>query len=110
MNLTAQVRQGGIPLRALPGGESDRALRAELRRYGGHLQATSGWLLSSVRPDGGSAGYFSPVSGWSRSYPETTGYIIPTLLRLASTFAEERYRTAAVQAGQWLLSIQQSNG
>jgi hypothetical protein len=31
--------------------------------------------------DGGVARHFCLLSGWGPSYPETTGYIIPTLIR-----------------------------
>src|SRR6187200_1373607 len=43
-----------------------------------------GWLARaqdcSASQDGGVARNYSLVSGWAPSYPETTGYIIPTLL------------------------------
>lgn len=52
------------------------------KRYKHHLSATMGWLERSLVKDrGGSAAYFIPGIGWSKAYPETTGYIIPTLLR-----------------------------
>src|SRR3990172_3334377 len=33
--------------------------------------------------DGGVARHFSLITGWGSSYPETTGYIVPTLLEVA---------------------------
>src|SRR5262245_6481333 len=45
------------------------------------------WLCraqdSSTSKDGGVARHFSLISGWGPSYPETTGYIAPTLLDCA---------------------------
>jgi hypothetical protein len=35
----------------------------------------------SASSDGGVARHYSLLDGWAPSYPETTGYIIPTLLR-----------------------------
>jgi len=44
------------------------------------------WLIHSITqgPDRGSGTYYHH-SGWTSSYPETTGYIIPSLLRYAQT-------------------------
>ena len=38
---------------------------------------------NSTTRDGGVARHYSLVSGWSASYPETTGYIVPTLIEQA---------------------------
>ena len=38
---------------------------------------------SSAKKDGGVASHYSLATGWSSSYPETTGYIIPTVLEYA---------------------------
>ena len=51
--------------------------------------------------------YFN--SGWTSDYPETTGYIIPSLLRYAAynkaQWSEEAVN-AALKAGEWLLTVQ----
>lgn len=79
--------------------------------YSEHLRATLDWLLRSIDAgDGGSCAHFSPLRGWSAPYPETTGYIIPTLLEAARTLNDQRYQEAAVRAGLWLLSLQRPNG
>ena len=44
------------------------------------------------------------------SYPETTGYIIPTFIRLSHYFKDESYMKRAVMMGDWLLGIQMGNG
>lgn len=83
---------------------SRRALYVEaLRRIGE-------WCLRSERPLGGSAAYQAPVLGWSKPYPETTGYLIPTLIRMAKRIGDARYREAAERHGSWLLSIQSREG
>jgi hypothetical protein len=81
-----------------------------LERYRVHLQATAEWLLRSIRKDGGSAAYLAPLLGWSRSYPETTGYLIPTLLRLHGQLGAADAEAAALRAGEWLLSLQAPEG
>ncbi len=44
------------------------------------------------------------------SYPETTGYIIPTFLTLAEITKEPEYARRAVAMGEWELSIQMECG
>ena len=59
---------------------------------------------------GGSCAHFSPLMGWSKPYPETTGYLIPTFIRVSKVFDDPKYSAAAVSIGQWLLDIQAHNG
>jgi uncharacterized protein YyaL (SSP411 family) len=63
-----------------------------------------------VRPDGGHAHSYALARGWERSYPETTGYLIPTLLRLGEAAADRRFTDSALRAGAWLLQIQRHDG
>ena len=82
-----------------------------LERYRRHLELTGGWCLRSAeKGKGGSCAHFSPVLGWSNPYPETTGYLIPTLIQLADTLGDERYRSCAIGLGEWLLAIQNDDG
>ena len=69
------------------------------------------WLLwaQESTPDDG-MGSFHLVNGWSSSYPETTGYIIPTLLQFASVRNDDNIRDAAIKAADWLISIQRPPG
>jgi hypothetical protein len=60
--------------------------------------------------DGGVARHFSLVSGWSASYPETTGYIIPTLLDYAVQKSDPAIRARARRMLDWLVAIQMSCG
>ena len=75
-----------------------------------HLQATARWLANSELSTGGSAAHYTPLIGWSRAYPETTGYTIPSLIKLAKVLGEPSHEACAVRFGAWLLSIQNSDG
>lgn len=74
------------------------------------ISAAFEWLLSAQREDGGMATWYWK-KGWTSSYPETTGYIIPVLLEAGKYLnrtneAEE----ASMKALDWLLQIQHENG
>lgn len=77
-----------------------------------HLQLAGRWLLYSqtINNDGGYAHSYSLYNGWEKSYPETTGYIIPTMLSLGKYLNDDRYTASALKAGKWLLEIQQPDG
>lgn len=49
-----------------------------------HLRAAADWLARAqdASDDGGITGRYLLRKGWTSSYPETTGYIVPTLLAL----------------------------
>lgn len=69
------------------------------------------WLLGAQKAmtDDG-IGSFHLVNGWSSSYPETTGYIIPTLLQYASEKNDTNIEEAAIKAADWLVEIQRPPG
>jgi hypothetical protein len=77
-----------------------------------HLRAALEWLLHShdVTGDGGFAAAYSFKDGWLPPYPETTGYIIPTLFDAHAVLADARLRAAAVQAAEWEAAIQLTSG
>ena len=68
----------------------------------------------SASDDGGAARHYSLKTGWGTSYPETTGYIVPTLLAYAAL------RTGGDEGGDaharaermldWLVAIQLPDG
>jgi hypothetical protein len=64
----------------------------------------------SASADGGVARHYSPVTGWSTSYPETTGYIIPTMLDYARLRSDEHARQRAKRMLDFLVSIQFPDG
>jgi hypothetical protein len=77
-----------------------------------HLRAVLEWLLRAQAQNGNggfSVGYAFATS-WYPDYPETTGYIIPTLWDAFHRFGDERYRAAAIRAADWEIEIQMPSG
>lgn len=70
------------------------------------------WLRRSFEATGyqGSAHSWHPLLGWGKAYPETTGYIIPTLLDYAVLHQDDSLRDLAFQAANWLKTIQLPSG
>ncbi|MFN8546815.1 MAG: hypothetical protein U0527_02290 [Candidatus Eisenbacteria bacterium] len=78
------------------------------------VEAGLRWLARaqdrSASADGGIARHWSIVSGWDTSYPETTGYIVPTLLACADRFERPGLADRARRALNWLVSLQYESG
>jgi hypothetical protein len=68
------------------------------------------WIFNAQRSDGGIPAYYSLLTGYSESYPEVTGYIIPTLYDLARATNDDRTVVTAERATQWVLSLRMSDG
>jgi len=82
-----------------------------MQRYEAHLRATIDWLLLSIEQGkGGSSAHYSPLRGWAAPYPETSGYIIPTLLEAAHHLHDPGLETHAEKLGEWLLALQHGDG
>jgi hypothetical protein len=64
----------------------------------------------SLTADGGVARHYGKRDGWAASYPETTGYIIPTFLEQAASRNDETLRRRAQRMLDWLVSIQLPSG
>lgn len=78
-----------------------------------HLREAADWLLraQSTSADRGVAHSYDVCSRhWSASYPETTGYIIPTLYDYAKYFNASKYREPAHQMALWEAEIQMEEG
>ena len=76
-----------------------------------NLRATYDWIERSRSPrTGGSRAYYAPLLGWSRTYPETTGYMIPTVLHTGRTLGDEHALERARSFGEFLVDIQQDAG
>jgi hypothetical protein len=84
-----------------------------------HLDHAIGWLVRAqdIGEDRGfSRGFgvaFSPYwgsAGWQPSYPETTGYIIPTLLEAGAHLGLPELRERAIAGAQWESEIQLESG
>lgn len=78
------------------------------------IDACLGWVARaqdhSQTADGGVARHFSLVTGWGPSYPETTGYIVPTLLREAAILDDPELFERARRMLDWLVDIQLPSG
>lgn len=78
------------------------------------IEAGCRWLAQaqdgSTTRDGGFARDFSLINGWASSYPETSGYIVPTLLHQAETLGNADLRERARRCLDWLVAIQFPEG
>ena len=76
-----------------------------------HLLAAEGWLCRAqdVSSDGGVSYGYALRGGWRPSYPETSGYIATTFLRLARN-RHPSYRPRALRILEWLQGIQNADG
>jgi hypothetical protein len=81
------------------------------KRCARHLRATYGWLVRSLeRGRGGSSALYAPIVGWWTPYPETTGYLIPTLIASGPRAGDANALERARALGTWLLGLQQPAG
>ena len=78
------------------------------------LTETAAWLCRAqdctTTGDGGVARHYSLLDGWGPSYPETTGYIIPSLIELGTDRQDAQLIGRARRMLDWLLSIQFAEG
>jgi hypothetical protein len=78
------------------------------------IAACLSWLAAaqdhSTTADGGAARHFSLKTGWSSSYPETTGYIASTLLDGRYDPAARESKARAIRMLDWFTRIQFSEG
>lgn len=77
-----------------------------------HLKAAAEWLARAqdATDDGGVSGRYFLATGWSASYPETTGYLVPTFIALAEELGDDRWRDRAERAIGFLLDLQLGDG
>jgi len=75
-----------------------------------YLRCSGNWLLLAQKNKKGYSLGFSLIKGWKKQYPETTGYIIETMFDLSEFFDDEKYKLSAINAGNWLLEIQNKDG
>jgi hypothetical protein len=77
-----------------------------------HLRSAAQWLAAAQdsQSDGGVAGRYHLARGWTSSYPETTGYLVPTFLALSRALPEAGFRDRAGRAVRFLLSVQLPDG
>ena len=89
-----------------------RGRRTVPRSNAEHLDAAIGWLAASqdATGTGGSAAVYNLVLGWGGPYPETSGYIVPTLYDYAAATGDGRARERADRMAAWLLTRQFEDG
>jgi len=77
-----------------------------------HIDAAMSWLCTAQdrQQDGGVSLRYSLIKGWQASYPETTGYIIPTFLEYADRTKKSVFAERALRMADWELSIQNADG
>lgn len=78
-----------------------------------HLDAAISWLkhAQDVTSNGGVAQtYLVKSRRWAPSYPETTGYIIPTFYRYATLTGDDDARQRARRMADWEIDIQHPTG
>lgn len=77
-----------------------------------HLRAAADWLRRAQdHGDDRGFSYGARLDGtFLASYPETTGYIIPTFLRLAEAWGDPDFERRAVEAGDWEIAVQMECG
>lgn len=75
------------------------------------LREAIDWLLQAqnISYDNGFR-TFNIVEGWSSSYPETSGYIIPTLLNFSVRYRDKSIISKLIDCSEWLLNIQKKSG
>jgi uncharacterized protein YyaL (SSP411 family) len=118
--LARQFDAGNAPFRRHAQQDLARYLLGTVRPVVGETEmrarAAAGWILRAqgASPDDGvSLGYF-PCSrdgaGWRPSYPETTGYIITSLLAFADRYGDAPARAAALRMAHWEVAVQMPSG
>jgi Squalene-hopene cyclase C-terminal domain len=96
--------------------DSLRGATGRPRSHAEHLAAAIDWLCRAqdVRDGhadaGGVSAGWSFEDGWLPSYPETTGYIVETMLAAAEVLKRPELVGRAQRMIDWEISIQQSDG
>jgi hypothetical protein len=84
-----------------------------------HLKETTAWICrgQDSSSDGGVSRSYKAskyrghgIRGWQPSYPETTGYIIPTMFELNNVLNESHCRQRALRMADWEIEIQMESG
>lgn len=96
---------------------ADQVIHRARNRHAGfrdadHLFAAARWLARAqdVTGDGGVSGRYLLRGGWTSSYPETTGYLIPTFIALSQELQADEYRERARRCVDFLASVRLPGG
>jgi uncharacterized protein YyaL (SSP411 family) len=90
----------------------DHVGKPQLRETAAHLQGAVEWIYRAqdATPDRGVSHSYVIGGRWLPSYPETTGYIIPTLLNIHFLTGDIEARRRALEMAEWELSVQMESG
>lgn len=119
-NIASRLKERYVDERQLPE-EAKHQLRLDRTGLPEHdagpaavAAAGIAWLKRSqdmsIHRDGGSARDYSLIKGWASSYPETSGYIVPTLIDYADRTNDQALADRARRMLDWLVSIQFPEG
>src|SRR3989344_4591111 len=77
-----------------------------------HIKSAMEWLSLAQKQnnDGGVSALYSLFEGWTPSYVETTGYIIPTFYNYAEISGDGKYRKEAEEMSEFELKAQLPSG
>lgn len=78
-----------------------------------HIKAAIAWITRAqdASSDGGvSAGYNVLIEKFKTAYPETTGYIIPTMFDYYHVNGDNEYKQRAIKMADWEISVQMKSG
>lgn len=77
-----------------------------------HLNQTMQWLIRACdNGKGAVSSHYSLISGkWLKPFPETTGYIIPTLFNYSNHSGDRSYFKIALTLADWLCEVQLLSG
>ena len=77
-----------------------------------HLKKAINWLIRAQRITnvGGVSSSYSLILGWGAPYPETSGYIIPTLFDYYHIVKERKYIDICKEIADWECSLQLDDG
>ena len=86
--------------------------RGEVRADEFHSRAAIAWLCRAqdATPDRGVSHSYLIGKGWMPSYPETTGYIIPTFIKSSRLLGDQELMRRALEMAEWELGMQLENG
>lgn len=90
-----------------------RSRNSNVRADSVHLKSAMEWLKTAqdATSDPGVSAYYDLLKrSWAYSYPETTGYIIPTFLAYADMTHDKEFEERAVRMGDWEIAVQLPSG
>jgi hypothetical protein len=95
-------------------GDSDLRFLSD-HEFNSRCNAALDWIIKSIEHNNGngSSAYYSniyPPFGWSKAYPETTGYLISTLIDYDDLFPNLKLVEKSVKCADWICSLSLENG